>query len=85
MQKILLEVENSKDLENDDIFVYRDGVLVNISKAEYLHEIPAMRKELDEYKKDTDEKLENIKKGVNEKLESYHKILQVLINAKEED
>lgn len=78
--KAILELELTKQLENEDVLVYRDGKLINIPKKEYLHEITEMKELL----KAEIIKNEEFKTAVNEKLKTYHNILQVLTDAKEE-
>ena len=78
--KAILELELTKQLENEDVLVYRDGKLINIPKKEYLHEITEMKELL----KSEIIKNEEFKTAVNEKLKTYHNILQVLTDTKEE-
>lgn len=78
--KAILELELTKQLENEDVLVYRDGKLINIPKKEYLHEITEMKELL----KSEIIKNEEFKIAVNEKLKTYHNILRVLTDAKEE-
>lgn len=78
--KAILELELTKQLENEDVLVYRDGKLINIPKKEYLHEITEMKELL----RSEIIKNEEFKTAVNEKLKTYHNILQVLTDAKEE-
>ena len=46
--KAMIDLKLLKDLENDDILVYRDGFWVNIRKNEYIAEVHKCQKELNE-------------------------------------
>ena len=67
-----------KDLENDDILVFKDGYWVNVRKEEYIadvrKDIKDFKNEISNFKKENDE----LKEKINNKLEQYHRILQSL-------
>ncbi len=44
--KAVIDLKLLKDLENDDILVYRDGFWVNIRKDEYIKEVIECQKHI---------------------------------------
>lgn len=77
--KIRLDIALKGPLKDDDILVYREGVLVNVRKEQYFSE---MNKQYHDLKKEHEllkSDIEKFKEGVNAKLEQYHNILQTLV------
>lgn len=76
--KLALNVNLKGELKNGDIFVYRDGALVNIRKDQYFAEMNKKVYDAEQKVLALKQELEDFKNGVNEKLKQYHDILQVL-------
>lgn len=49
--KAIINLKLLKDLENDDILVYKDGYWVNIRKDEYIKEVIECQKHINELNK----------------------------------
>ena len=76
--KTVLDIRINKELENEDILVYRDGIWTNIPKDEYLATLRNRIIELQNTVDNLNTDIQQFKEKVNQKLEEYHNILQVL-------
>ncbi len=76
--KVILDIRTNKELENEDILVYRDGIWTNIPKDEYLANLRNRIVELQNTIDNLTNDIQQFKERVNNKLQEYHNILQVL-------
>lgn len=73
---VILNLKETKKLENNDIIVCQNGTWTNVSKEEFLYNYTKKVKELENQVNQLGTKYNELVEKINDKLEKYHNILQ---------